>query len=78
MQAIGADGTASCMCAAGFEIMGGDRCVPCALTTFKSAAGNHKCTECPSPAQRRHLLVRRRWPSASARVACTPTRPRVP
>ena len=53
MTKTASDGSASCECDAGFEIVGGKRCEPCGLGAYKAASGNSKCTECsPSLAWR--------------------------
>jgi hypothetical protein len=42
------DGSVSCECDVGMEIMNGARCDKCSLGTYKSSPGNIKCTDCRS------------------------------
>ena len=42
-----ADGSASCQCAAGYEIMNGVRCDVCGAGSYKPDVANAKCTDCP-------------------------------
>jgi len=47
VPSVGANGSLTCVCAPGFEIVNGVRCAACRMNSYKPRQGNHKCLDCP-------------------------------